>query len=422
MSRGQKRGICGVLSTQRLSKLHKDAAAECNNVFIGRTTLDADQKRAGDVLGFEKSIRRRLCELPAGDFLAFGPALDDTAVARFRTDKVKTEHPEPGKRGKIAPPKASAAIQSVFSELQELAEKEGEIYDIEQANKVIAEKDKQIRKLQRKIDSPGKAQVVQQVQGATAKEVNQIVSEKVSEAVAPLTPLIEILAQQIQSDTERMKCSKDLLSALKKVSNKKASKVVIPSVAKPAGVSVAMNSKPSATIQSIKPLPANNNQTLKQGSLADRILKAIAWWNATGVEAPCCKQVAFVAGAKPNTGHINNVISGLRTSGLVDYPADKMLELTAQGNNEVGEVDGASDREEFLSMVCSVLKQGTLIKLMQAIESEEELSREELANLCGMTAGTGHFNNLVSKLSSLGLIKYPCNGRVALSDLWNPFI
>jgi DNA helicase HerA-like ATPase len=37
MSRGRKRGYCGVLLTQRISKLHKDAAAECNNKFIGRT-------------------------------------------------------------------------------------------------------------------------------------------------------------------------------------------------------------------------------------------------------------------------------------------------------------------------------------------------------------------------------------------------
>src|SRR3990167_1113565 len=30
-TRGRKRGFCAVLATQRLSKLHKDAAAECNN-------------------------------------------------------------------------------------------------------------------------------------------------------------------------------------------------------------------------------------------------------------------------------------------------------------------------------------------------------------------------------------------------------
>lgn len=47
MSQGRKRGYAGVIATQRLSKLHKDAAAEANNVIIGRTWLDSDQARAG---------------------------------------------------------------------------------------------------------------------------------------------------------------------------------------------------------------------------------------------------------------------------------------------------------------------------------------------------------------------------------------
>lgn len=50
-TRGRKRGLCAVLATQRLSKLRKDAAAELNNVLIGRTGLDVDMKRAGDALG-----------------------------------------------------------------------------------------------------------------------------------------------------------------------------------------------------------------------------------------------------------------------------------------------------------------------------------------------------------------------------------
>lgn len=66
-TRGRKRGLCAVLATQRLSKLHKDAAAELRNVFIGATGLDLDQQRAADMLGFDKAqrlalrYRTRLC-------------------------------------------------------------------------------------------------------------------------------------------------------------------------------------------------------------------------------------------------------------------------------------------------------------------------------------------------------------------------
>jgi DNA helicase HerA-like ATPase len=98
MSQGRKRGYAGIIATQRLSKLHKDAAAEANNVIIGRTWLDADQARAGEALGLSKADRLKLRDLGQGEFYAFGPALNHAGVARFHSDPVRTTHPRPGER------------------------------------------------------------------------------------------------------------------------------------------------------------------------------------------------------------------------------------------------------------------------------------------------------------------------------------
>src|SRR5947207_1802430 len=68
MSQGRKRSYCGILATQRLSKLHKDAEAETNNVLIGRTWLDLDQKRAGSLLGMERKDQLQLRDLKSGEF------------------------------------------------------------------------------------------------------------------------------------------------------------------------------------------------------------------------------------------------------------------------------------------------------------------------------------------------------------------
>ena len=83
MSQGRKRGYAGIIATQRLSKLHKDAAAEANNVIIGRTWLDADQARAGDALGLSKPDRLKLRDLDQGEFYAFGPAFSRPGVDAF---------------------------------------------------------------------------------------------------------------------------------------------------------------------------------------------------------------------------------------------------------------------------------------------------------------------------------------------------
>src|SRR5256886_12054037 len=95
---GRKRGYCAILATQRLSKLHKDAAAECNNKLIGRTTLDVDMKRASEELGFTtKDQAIALRNLAAGEFYAFGPAISPDVI-NVTIGSVKTNHRKQGSR------------------------------------------------------------------------------------------------------------------------------------------------------------------------------------------------------------------------------------------------------------------------------------------------------------------------------------
>ena len=54
MCRGRKRGLAGVIATQRLAKLAKNVAAEASNFLMGRTFLDIDMARAADLLGMER--------------------------------------------------------------------------------------------------------------------------------------------------------------------------------------------------------------------------------------------------------------------------------------------------------------------------------------------------------------------------------
>ncbi|EPR14217.1 hypothetical protein M527_29350 [Sphingobium indicum IP26] len=75
MCRGRKRGLAGILATQRLAKLHKNVAAEASNFLMGRTFLDIDIKRAGDLLGLVPKDVERIRDLKRGEFLGLGPAI-----------------------------------------------------------------------------------------------------------------------------------------------------------------------------------------------------------------------------------------------------------------------------------------------------------------------------------------------------------
>jgi hypothetical protein len=75
MCRGRKRGLAGVIATQRLAKLAKNVAAEASNFLMGRTFLDIDMARAADLLGMERRQAEAFRDLERGHFIALGPAL-----------------------------------------------------------------------------------------------------------------------------------------------------------------------------------------------------------------------------------------------------------------------------------------------------------------------------------------------------------
>jgi hypothetical protein len=90
MCRGRKRGLAGVIATQRLAKLAKNVAAEASNFLMGRTFLDIDMARAADLLGMERRQAEMFRDLQRGHFIALGPALARRPLS-LRIGAVETE-------------------------------------------------------------------------------------------------------------------------------------------------------------------------------------------------------------------------------------------------------------------------------------------------------------------------------------------
>lgn len=89
MCRGRKRGLAGIIATQRLAKLAKNVAAEASNFLMGRTFLDIDMARAADLLGMERRQAEQIRDLARGEFLALGPAICRRPVS-VRIGSVRT--------------------------------------------------------------------------------------------------------------------------------------------------------------------------------------------------------------------------------------------------------------------------------------------------------------------------------------------
>src|SRR3546814_2052598 len=74
MCRGRKRGLAGIIATQRLSKLAKNVATEDTNLLIGRTFIDIDINRADDLLGMSPPDGEQVSKRANGEFLGLSSA------------------------------------------------------------------------------------------------------------------------------------------------------------------------------------------------------------------------------------------------------------------------------------------------------------------------------------------------------------
>jgi len=151
MALGRKRGFAGVLATQRIAKLSKDAAAECNNKLIGRSALDVDMKRAAAELGFTtREDTMSLRTLKPGQFYVFGPAFADE-VKQIQVGGVQTTHLRAGQRA-TPPTPPRERVKKVLAQLADLP------HEAEEEAKTVGDLRAQIKQLKSELTKTKAAQ------------------------------------------------------------------------------------------------------------------------------------------------------------------------------------------------------------------------------------------------------------------------
>ena len=211
MTRGRKRGFCGILATQRISKLHKDAAAEANNKLIGRSALDVDMKRASDELGFStREQQNSLRTLRPGEFFAFGPAVSDV-VTLVKVGPVETTHPKAGQRA-AAPPPPREKVRAVLGQLADLPkEAEAEAQTSAVLRRKNAELEVELRKARAAAPAPDPkvtAERESEIRKEAARSVHQQYGEvlmeiaKAADTTNNALNLAKSLAQFVDTITE----------------------------------------------------------------------------------------------------------------------------------------------------------------------------------------------------------------------------
>lgn len=399
-SKGRKRGQRLILASQRISKLSKNASAECNNKLIGRASQDIDMKRAGDELGFNKEKLVELRQLKPGEFFAFGPAISDEVI-KLKIGEVKTQHAKVGYKNSAKVPPPSHVIKKVLGELKDLPQ------EAEKEAKTISEFKAQVKDLKTKL-----AKQPQKIVENDPKVIEKAVLENNKQWEGQMKTLEKRIEEFVKIFNKIKQIIPDFMgtSGMLDVSFK-ATPEIDPN--KFYGKSIVDIEKPkSQPIFHTTNVPLDRTKiNISDGTLAEekqlgKCPKAIYSY-LHGKDGKATKtQIAVATGYSRNSGGFNNSIYELSGQGLIEK----------QG--EYYSVTQFNNRPDLIVPVDTSLEKWTLklgacprkIYALLLLFKGDIHTKEFIATNTGYSATSGGFNNSIYELSGLGLIEKTAGG------------
>jgi hypothetical protein len=412
MTRGRKRGFCGVLATQRLAKLNKDAAAEANNKLVGRSALDVDMKRAADELGFSsRDEQLRLRTLPDGNFYAFGPALS-SAVVQVHVGGVTTSHHRAGQASAPAPPPREK-VRQVLEQLADLPRQaDEEIRSLAAAKTRITELERQLKAAARSsAAAPPPAKPVVEVR-IVARDVPMLkgpalaaLTRAVDQGQALGLRLEELgdrvhaaatdIAGQLRHAIEAYDRYADQVEQLEEGRSSPTKREIHEANA----ARVAPSARADGA-RSGQPEAAAGADDLDAGGALERVLVAIARY-PDGMEP---RKLAILAGIKRGGSTWRGALARARNEGLLERGSLKLTELGRERFAGVRPMpEGPELRKYWLRKLGGSAAARVLDVLCKAYP--QELQPEDLASRAGLgVVGGSTWRGAFAKLRGLDLV------------------
>lgn len=145
-----------------------------------------------------------------------------------------------------------------------------------------------------------------------------------------------------------------------------------------------------------------------------KMLNALAWWKAMGNEQPTNAMVGVVAGYRPSSGGINNILSELSTLGYVARSSGR-VSLTHEGA-ALTDIQQRGSMEELQKRARDILT-GPQLKMFDAVMSHypDDIENGDAGEQAGYQRTSGGINNILSELSTMSLVERH-KGRVKAAD------
>jgi hypothetical protein len=450
--RGRTRGFRLMVITQRPAKLNKDILGQAATLISMQLTLPHDRKAVqawvADMAD-PKEGREVLASLPKlrrGEGWVWCP--DEGILQRtgFPTIRTFDSSSTPDDDDLAAAPAAPSLAEVDLSEIREAMSAA-----IEQAE------DGDVRKLQAKVKD-----LKEQLARSLATPVS-VAPEAMRELREDRDALQEMMGQQANT----IRDLQSRLDRLRSMVITETDDVEVPAAA-PAFLNGAMRreaaastrldrdpecgtvccsedspavSNPPAEDDALVTLPARSSGTYTNKTRAaqregtdvryigtsgltgpqQRLIDAIAWWMAVGIDDPARVQVGFIAGYTASSGTFRTLLSECRKHELIDYGGNGQVFLTVLGGNLANRPKTPGGLLELHRRVRERLT-GPQQKVFDVLVGAggAAIPREVVASKANYEVTSGTFRTLLSECRSLGLLHYPSTSTVQASSVLFP--
>lgn len=416
--RGRLKGIGATMITQNPQDADKSVLNMADIVIAMRTggaqAIDAIGKWMGRNLG-APALKEMLTSLPTletGKGWLWAPQLNRFGVEHFRLCKTFDSSKTPKMGEKIVPPKVLAKVdieklgKDIAASVQEAKEESPEYW--KQRVRELESKPVTTENVEKIMD------LMQEIERLKAKAAE---SDKLREEVAILSH--DVQAAEKRSDIA-MRFFADAAALLAMAKEELTGVASAPIVMPLTTVRNVPAAPPEAIGRTIIQTPRQASPAAISGGVQDRILSALAQFNAIGVPAPDRMLVGMFAGYSNTASKgFANAMGAMRSSGLIDYPGDGKVSLTDEGAKIAPRVDAAIDNKALHQMIYGMLD-GPQERILKTLISlyPHTCEREVLAAEVGYgNMASKGFANSIGRLSSLGFIRYPGKGLVVATEL-----
>ncbi len=409
MSEGRKMGFCGILITQRISKLHKDAAAECNNKFIGRTFLDLDINRSASEMGLVGQDKFKLRDLKPQHFWAFGTSIVPHHVHEVKIKNAQTKFPKAGVKINLTNRKPTEKIKKALAKLNELPQEA-----IKELNDI---KSLQLENKRLTIELKKKPAPVVAPQDNNLKQENANLKHLLQQEKNCYAALEKMVGSRNVQWSKAVKMLTEI-PGIEIPERKPVAAIAVKSVSFNDGKLSLPKDSAVATILQHHPQNKDATPLMSKNSGAMRMLKAAAMFHPNGISRT---RMGAFARMSHTSGSFGTYISSLRQQGYIIGGPDKFM-ITNEGLQAAGDVDPLpTDPQELINLWCGIIGESNGTARILRILGQNypnEMTKEELGAEANMTHTSGSFGTYLSYLRSRGLIKTSGQTVIASEELF----